>query len=251
MPRPIYVSGECPASLRGWSVVLPQAEPGPARSRGRRRGCGRLCQCFLLGGSQCKSWELLEVGQESHGGYEDLVVSRHQPRPEHRAWAVRFPMAQASLRRPSRQTLHQGVLCLWSHSVSTDVLVLLPCKEIRKVILPEFGILASLAWPEATQMACGGHPHKAQVRGVFLLVAGHHGVGAGAELEGWPHLGVSPVVSSSRRRPYQPLTRDSLSSGRISQGVEARRGWDSSRRLLCQLLSRPALFREPLLGAHR
>lgn len=81
MPRPICVSGERPASLRGWSVVLPQAEPGPARRRGRRRGCGRLCQCFLLGGSQCKSWELLEVGQESHGRYEDLVVSRHQPRP--------------------------------------------------------------------------------------------------------------------------------------------------------------------------
>lgn len=169
----------------------------------------------------------------------------------HRAWAVRFLMAQASLRCPSRQTLHQGALCLWSHSVSTDVLVLLPCKEIRKVIPPVFGILASLAWPEATQTACSGHPHKAQVRGVFLSVAGHRGVGAGAELEGWPHLGVSPVVSSSRRRPYQPLTRDSVSSGRISQGVEARRGWDSSRRLLCQPLSRPALFREPLLGAHR
>lgn len=67
-----------------------------------------------------------------------------------------------------------------------------PGKEIRKVTPLMFGILASLACPEAIPEAWAGHPHKTQVYEAFLSGAGHPGVEAGAELEGWlriqPHL---------------------------------------------------------------
>lgn len=41
-----------------------------------------------------------------------------------------------SLYPPSLQTLHKGILCLWSHSVGTDVLLLFPWQRDQKGYLP-------------------------------------------------------------------------------------------------------------------
>lgn len=38
----------------------------------------------------------------------------------------------SSLYPPSWQSLHKGVLCLWSHSVNTDVLLLFPWQRDQK-----------------------------------------------------------------------------------------------------------------------
>lgn len=124
--------GACPVCFREHShrPILPRAEPGHAV-----RGEGRewVQKIMLVFSVLPVSWLprlLLGSKMESHGRYEDhdhfQAPAMSQTIMCLGSGVPHVPGIGFFL--PLWQTLHQGVLCLCSHFISTDILLFFPCR---------------------------------------------------------------------------------------------------------------------------
>lgn len=87
-----------------------------------------MCWCFLSSWCDGCPGCFFEAGQDSHGRYKeygDFQAPVMSPNIACLCSAVTDGPGISSY-CPLWQILHKGVLCLWTHPVSTDILFLFP-----------------------------------------------------------------------------------------------------------------------------